>query len=417
MSGTVAFILKGYPRLSESFIAQEIHGLEQAGLAIRLYSMRHPTDKRVHPVHKLIKAPVTYLPEYLHDEPLRVLGAFKRVRRLKGFASALSAFLADLPRDPSPNRFRRFGQAVVLTDELAEDVTHLHAHFIHTPAAVVRYASLMSGLDWTVSAHAKDIWTSKPWELRQKLDAARFAVTCTRAGRDTLAGHAGRPEDVHLVYHGLDLGRFSAGGTSRAPVDGSDENRPVKLLSVGRAVPKKGYDVLLEALSRLPNGRHWRLEHIGGGEELKRLAAKAEQLGLAGRIDWRGPRDQIEVLEAYRRADLFVLPALITSNGDRDGLPNVLMEAQSQGLACLSTAVSGIPELIGNEETGLLVAPGDVTALAAALDRMIADPPLRARLGEAGEQRVRRFFSHRDGIFTLLRLFRDHGARLRQVGE
>lgn len=410
MKRTVAFILKGYPRLSESFIAQEIHGLERAGMAIRLYSMRHPTDQRLHPVHRQIAAPVVYLPEYLHDEPLRVWRGLWHSARKPGFAAAFKAFLADLPRDLTPNRFRRFGQAAVLAHELAGDVEHLHAHFIHTPASVVRYASLMTGLPWSCSAHAKDIWTSRPWELSQKLASARFAVTCTKAGLETLSGLAKRPGDVHLVYHGLDLTRFAAhGGTAR---DGAGDERPARILSVGRAVPKKGLDVLLRALAALPARRHWRLEHIGGGDELKRLKGLAAELGIAERVTWRGALDQLDVLASYRAADLFVLPSRIAENGDRDGLPNVLMEAQSQGVACISTKVSGIPELIVDDETGLLVEPGDVAALTAAIEGLIADPAKRVTLASAGEKRVRRFFDHRNGIETLLALFKQHGVTL-----
>lgn len=266
MTISVAFILKGYPRLSESFIAQEIFGLERAGMAIRIFSLRRPTDSRIHPIHRAIMAPVVYLPEYLYQEPWRVVRALWRVSRRKGFSAALRAFLTDLPRDPSPNRVRRFGQAAVLVDELGADVVHLHAHFIHTPASVGRYASLMSGLAWSASAHAKDIWTSQPWELRQKLDSARFSVTCTKVGYETLRALSSRADSVHLVYHGLDLERFAASRAAPQAPDGSDPARPVQLLSVGRAVDKKGYDLLLKALAGLPASMNWRFEHIGGGE-------------------------------------------------------------------------------------------------------------------------------------------------------
>ena len=415
MSATIAFILKGYPRLSESFIAQEIYGLERAGLSLRLYSMRRPTDKRVHPIHSLIQAPIVYLPEYVHDEPLRVFGALSRVARRPGFSAALSAFWRDVVRDPTPNRFRRFGQAAVLVDELAEDVIHLHAHFIHTPASVVRYASLMSGKAWTCSAHAKDIWTSRPWELRQKLADARWTVTCTKAGRETLAGLAQEPERVNLVYHGLDFERFARLLAQKPLRDGRDPTNPVRLLSVGRAVKKKGFDLLLQSLATLPADVHWRYQHIGGGDELARLKVQAEAMGLSQRIIWRGALDQLDVLAAYREADLFVLPARIADNGDRDGLPNVLMEAQSQGLACLSTQISGIPELIIDQVTGVLVPPGDVPALGTSLLRLIGDPGLRQRFGEAGEKRVRSMFDQSGGLMKLLRLFKEIGVPLAPI--
>lgn len=199
--GRVAFVLKGYPRLSETFIAQEILALEQLGLEIEIVSLRHPTDRARHPVHGQIEAPVLYLPEYLKDEPRRVLAAWRRARRLPGYAAARRAWLADLARDPTPNRIRRFGQALVLAAEMAPDIRHLHAHFLHTPASVARYAAMIGGLRWSVSAHAKDIWTIPAWEKRGKLTSAEWAVTCTEFGRRHLAELAPSPGKVRLSYH------------------------------------------------------------------------------------------------------------------------------------------------------------------------------------------------------------------------
>jgi glycosyltransferase involved in cell wall biosynthesis len=401
----VAFVLKGYPRLSETFIAQEILALEQCGLDIRIVSLRHPTDRTSHPVHAQIGAPVLYLPEYLRDEPRRVLAAWRRGRRLPGYRAARRAWLADLARDPTPNRIRRFGQALVLAAELAPEIGRLHAHFLHTPASVARYAAVIGGLDWSVSAHAKDIWTTPAWEKREKLASAQWAVTCTAAGQRHLAGLSPLPDKVSLIYHGLDLGRFPPAPMRLAGGDGSDPARPVVVLSVGRAVEKKGYDDLLVALAALPPGLAWRFIHVGGGALATRLKRQAERLGIAHRIEWRGARPQPEVLAAYRAADLFVLAAKIGRDADRDGLPNVLMEAQSQRLACLSTRLPGIAELIEDGATGVLVPPDDPASLAAALHSLIGDPARRARLGAAGEARVRRDFAMQHGIAALAALF------------
>src|ERR1041385_741585 len=166
--GQTLFVLKGYPRLSETFIAQEIGALEKRGLAIRIVSLRHPTDRKTHPINAEIRATVDYLPEYLYREPLRVWRGWRRARRLPGYRAARAAWLCDLRRDLTPNRGRRFGQAVVLASKLPATVKHLHAHFLHTPASVTRYAALMSGRPWSVSAHAKDIWTTPDWEKRDR---------------------------------------------------------------------------------------------------------------------------------------------------------------------------------------------------------------------------------------------------------
>jgi glycosyltransferase involved in cell wall biosynthesis len=400
----VAFVLKGYPRLSETFIAQEIRGLEARGLDIRIVSMRYPTERDVHPVHREIKAPILYLPEYLYRAPLRVWRGLRAARRRPGWRAALRAFVRDLVRDPTPNRVRRFGQAAVLAHEIWPDVTALHAHFIHTPASVARYASLLLGLPWSVSAHAKDIWTTPDWEKREKLADCGWAVTCSRAARDHLAALA--PEGkVALVYHGLDLFRFPSTAAPYSARDGSDPNDPVAILTVGRAVEKKGHDVVIDAIARLPRELAWRWVQIGGGPLKGKLKSRAAQAGIAERVRWIGSRAQAEIMDHYRAADLFVLASKVAHDGDRDGLPNVLMEAQTQGLACVATKVSGVPELIEDGVSGALVAPEDPAALAAVIEDLIRTPSRRAFLGRAGERVVRDRFSSDAGIDALATKF------------
>jgi glycosyltransferase involved in cell wall biosynthesis len=403
--GRIAFVLKGYPRLSETFIAQEIAALEQRGLEILIVSLRHPTDRATHPIQQLIRAALLYLPEYLYQEPHRVWRGWLRSRRLHGYGTARAAWLADLRRDPTPNRIRRFGQAMVLAAELPEDVTHLHAHFLHTPASVARYAAMMVGLGWTVSAHAKDIWTLPFWEKRKKLAEASWVVTCTEAGRGHLADLAPRPDAVALCYHGLDLDRFPSPPIRSDGADGSDPQHPVIIFSVGRLVAKKGYDDLLEALALLPSRLEWRFVHVGGGALSTALGRHARRLGLSHRIEWRGAKAYAQVLAGYREADLFVLACKVARDGDRDGLPNVLMEAQSQRLACIATDVSGIPELIQHQVTGMLVPPDNPRALASALAALIGDPARRRALGIAGELRVRRSFTAGSTIDALAKRF------------
>ncbi|MEC9347209.1 MAG: glycosyltransferase [Pseudomonadota bacterium] len=382
MARRVAFVLKGWPRLSETFIAQEIRALERRGLPIDIWSLRHPTDRATHPVHAEVVAPVRYLPEYLRDEPERVRDAFRLCRNLPAFDDLMALWTRDFARDRTANRLRRLGQACVLAAELPAGTEHLHAHFLHTPASVTRYAALLRGLPWSVSAHAKDIWTTPEQELSEKLADCRWAVTCT-ATNAAFLGQLAPPGRVELVYHGLDLSRFP-------PPPPRVRNRVPVILSVGRAVEKKGYPVLLEALARLPGD--WRFVHVGGGPLLADLKAQAETLGIGDRIDWRGALPQTDVLAALRSADIFVLSSRIADDGDRDGLPNVLVEAQSQRVAVVASAVSAIPELVIDGETGLLVPPDDPDALAAGLGRLIADPALAEELAVAGERRVRTDF-------------------------
>ncbi len=400
MAAPVAFVLKGYPRLSETFIAQEIRALERRGLDLRLYSLRRPTDPAVHPVHREITAPVSYLPEYLHEAPARVAAAWRRVRGRPGYSDALRIWQRDLARDRTRNRIRRFGQALVLAAELPADVGWIHAHFLHTPASVARYAARILGLPWSVSAHAKDVWTTPEWEKREKLADCRWLVTCTRTNAAHLAALAPSPDTVELVYHGIDLARFPEMLRRPGP-DGSDPERPVTLLTVGRAVEKKGFDVLLDALAQLPTELYWRLVHVGAGPLREALQRRARDLGLGERVDWLGPLSQDRLLEKYRAADIFVLACRVAVDGDRDGLPNVLMEAMSQGLPCVSTAVSAIPELIADGRVGVLVPPEDPGALTDAIAGLLRQPEQRARIAAAGGQRVRDHFTMEAGIERL----------------
>ncbi len=402
---TVAVILKGYPRLSETFIAQELRELERRRLSLHIVSLRHPTDAVLHPVHREIAAPVLYVPEYLRDEPQRVLSAWRAFRGSRGYRHARAAWLADLARDPTPNRVRRFGQALVLAHELPPRVERLHAHFLHTPASVARYASLLTGLGWSCSAHAKDIWTIPAWEKREKLASLDWLVACTRAGAEHLKALSSEPRKIELIYHGLDPARFPPREAAPSPRDGRDPAAPVVILSVGRLVAKKGYGDVLAALAQLPKTLHWRFVHVGGGPLATSLARGAARCGIAARVAWLGPLSQEAVLAQYRSADLFVLACRVAPDGDRDGLPNVLLEAQSQGLACLSTTAGGVPELIEAGRSGLLAEPGDVPALAAQLAQLIQEPALRSRLARAGAERVRQSFTLEPGIARLAEKF------------
>ena len=410
--GQTLFVLKGYPRLSETFIAQEIRALEQRGLVIRIASLRHPTDRKTHPIAAEIKAAVDYLPEYLYREPLRVWRGWRRARRLPGYRAARTAWLRDLRRDRSPNRGRRFGQALVLAAELPATVQHLHAHFLHTPASVARYTAMMTGRPWSASAHAKDIWTTPEWEKREKLADCAWLVTCTAGGAAHLAALSPSPEKVTLVHHGLDFSRFPISPRPDSLRDGRNNRDPVIILSVGRAVEKKGFDDLLHALALLPRELSWRFIHIGGGPLLGALKSQAESLGISGRIEWLGAQDQPAVLAKLQSSDVFVLASRVARDGDRDGLPNVLLEAQSQSLPVAATRAGAIEELIVDGENGLLVEPGDRSALAAAITRLIGDPPQRTKLGANGAARLGRDFSLEHGIDRLAEKF---GLKLAQA--
>lgn len=400
----LAVAVKGWPRLSETFIAQELVALERAGITFDIWSLRHPTDTKTHPLHDQLRAHVHYLPEYLHDDPVRVLRGVLAALFRPRFLSTFAQFIRDLARDRSRNRVRRFGQACVMARELPQCTDAIYAHFLHTPSSVTRYAAGLRGIPWAFSAHAKDIWTSPDWELREKLDSAStgaaFGATCTAFGADHLNDLA-TTTPVDLVYHGLDLGRFPdpPSRAERAPGD------PFALLSVGRLVEKKGFDRLIDALALLPDDVDWHWTHIGGGALNDAMRERAENLGIDARITWRGACDQPEVIAAMRTADLFVLPSRIAQDGDRDGLPNVLMEAASQLLPILSTPVSAIPEFIDTGVHGILC-DDDPKVLAAEMTQLAKTPTRGPDLAQAAHARLHAEFTMQPGIDHLAQRLR-----------
>ncbi len=406
----LAIVVKCWPRLSETFVAQELAALEAKGQQFQIWSLRHPANEKRHPLHEQVVAQVRYVPEYLHQEVWRVFRSWLTCRRLPGYAAAWKIFRADLRRDFTRNRIRRFGQACVMAKELPDSMRAIYAHFLHTPSSVARYAAIMRGIPWSYSAHAKDIWTAPDWELREKLDSksygAAFGVTCTAIGAkylrsiadtlaDSLADSSGSNKDrVELVYHGLDLSRFPS------PPERIVDESELHLLSVGRLVEKKGYDRLIAALAQLPDTLHWKLTHIGGGELKGPLHEQANAAKLNDRINWLGECEQPEVINAMRDADIFILPSRIAENGDRDGLPNVLMEAASQKLPIIATAVSAIPEFLQHNVHALL-SEDSAEALAASIMTLAESPQKRASFAEAAYHRLVEDFGMDAGIELL----------------
>ncbi|MEP2707253.1 MAG: glycosyltransferase family 4 protein [Roseibium sp.] len=400
----IAVVVKGYPRLSETFIAQEMLGLERRGVEILIVALRKPYDPFIHELHRQISADILYLPEYVKDDPTRVAKAKRWAEKQPTYEAAKALFDADFAHQSNADRRRRWAQGCVFAHELPEDVTWIHTHYLHTPCSAARYAAHLAGRSWSFSAHAKDIWTSPEWDLKTKLNDAAWGVTCTGVNAEHLKGLSDDPDKVELVYHGLDFSGFPDPSDKPSPRDGSGE--PVRLVSVGRAVEKKGYDDLLSALAELPKNLNWHFTHVGGGELSEELISEADHLGLSDKITWRGAQPREAVIETCQRADLFVLPSKLAKSGDRDGLPNVLMEAQSMGLCCLSTKVSAIPELIKDSETGVLVEPGQAGQLAVALKDLIQNPDQRFRLGSAAAKHVREAFSSDPGLDHLAEKFR-----------
>ncbi|QUS57279.1 glycosyltransferase family 4 protein [Pseudovibrio brasiliensis] len=395
--GRIAVVVKGYPRLSETFIAQEIYGLQERGVEQLIVALRHPYDPYVHDVHKKITADVLYLTEYLKDDPPRVKRAIDWAKTQPAYATARACFENDLKHKRNAERFRRWGQACVMAHELPADVIWIHTHYLHSPCTVARYAAMLSGRKWSFSAHAKDIWTTERWELETKLADAAWGVTCTKANLAYLQSLCAEPDKISLVYHGLDFCGFPEAPRPATLRDGTGKDS-VQIISVGRLVDKKGYDTLLRAFNELPKALNWHFTHVGGGELSQSLEDLGKQLGLDDRITWLGPQPRARVLDEMQQADIFALACRVSKSGDRDGLPNVVMEAQAMSLPCVSTEVSALPEIIESGQTGVLCPPEDVSCLSEALRSLITQPTEREHLGGKAFRSVHKRFSASPGL-------------------
>ncbi len=410
----LGMVLKGYPRISESFISQEIALLESMGLPIEIYSLRQPRESFTHESVRRIRASVTYLPEYVLPhlravlEPNLRLWAQLGTRYVRAFREALQRAVDRR----TTATLRHFFQAGYLAWHrlMGRPIRHLHAHFCHTPTSVALFTSRLTGLPYSFTAHAKDIYTSDPDQLRRKIEQARFVVTCTASNARYLKSllEAAEPKDskrfssipIHTIYHGIDL-HFFTYGTKPWPAP------PFRVLSVGRLVPKKGYDDLLQALKILETlGVDFHFDHIGSGEEKEKIHALARHLGLQPRVTFHGTLPHEKVIEFYRRSHVFVLACKTAPNGDRDGIPNVLVEAMAVGLPVVSTRHAAVPELVEDGVSGILVPPASPGALAAALKSVLEAGSSLDPLRLAARRTVETHFDSRRCIHQLYELLR-----------
>jgi glycosyltransferase involved in cell wall biosynthesis len=288
----------------------------------------------------------------------------------------------------------------------SDEVGHLHGHFCHGVATITWLASRMTGIGYSFTAHAKDIYQAElnPGRLlERKMDGARFVATCTCANAQVLCARHPRPREVHAIYHGLDTDFFSPAASPAQPEIGMS---PL-ILSVGRFVEKKGFDQLIEACARLRDAGVAFVCIIVGenGSAYKAIRRLIDERHLNDQVRLMSAVTQDGLRTIYARAHVFALPCQVMDDGDRDGFPNVLAEAMAMGVPVVSTCISGIPELIDDGVHGLLVNPRDPDGLAQALRRVLEEEGLRERLVRVGRQRICERFDSRRTTLALRDLF------------
>jgi len=423
--GEVAYIMKGFPRVSEVFITNEIYLLERLGLRLRIFALESLSEKKVHALVDRIRAPVTYLPEdpAAADSPFRIWFRVNFPRFVKSHVKLLSlrprAYLQTFFRAlhfslkyrasfwPRLKKvffkdFLRAGYIALQVIE-AESVRHLHGHFCHGSTTITMFVSQLTGIPFSFTAHAKDIYLPNlnPGDLlHRKVREAKFVATCTDVNRVHLQGLCPEVQSIHTIYHGLSTAFFT-------PAEQSEEATIPTILSVGRFVKKKGFPYLIEACRILKEKRYdFRCQIVGAADEdseaVKQLIKKYHLENITLLQDAVA---QEELRQMYRECTIFALPCLIVGNGDRDGIPNVLVEAMATAKPVVSTEVSGIPELVTHSSDGLLVPPQDPVALAGAFEKLLLDQALRARLGRNARQKVCEVFESTKTTVALKDLF------------
>jgi colanic acid/amylovoran biosynthesis glycosyltransferase len=398
-SGRVGYVVKRYPRYSETFIVSEILAHEAAGLSIEIFSLRPATDGHFQDTIARVRAPVRYLPY----SGLKAADFWASVEEASDLLPELWPALGTVRHENVHDVY----QALLLAREARlRGVRHLHAHFASVATRVARLAALFAGITYSFTAHAKDIFheDASHADLERCLADATAVVTVSDYNLRYLGESYGpAAARVRRIYNGLHLDRFPY----EAPVE-----RPARIVSVGRLIEKKGFGYLIDACALLAEqGRDFQCQIIGSGELEPEMRARINRQGLRDRVEMLGPRPQREVIALVQSAAVFAAPCVVGEDGNRDGLPTVLLEAMALGTPCVSTDVTGIPEVLRDGETGLMVPQHDPQAVARAIAWLLDDRELGIRLAGRARRLIEEEFDIDRNAACMRAVFRRAGDR------
>jgi glycosyltransferase involved in cell wall biosynthesis len=401
----VGYVVKRYPRYSETFVVAEIAAHEAAGLDVEIFSLFPPNDTHFQDAIAHVRAPVFYLPS-------QGLKAVDLWAALEDGSATLPGMWSELEAARGEEALSVCQAAVLASEVRRRGIGHLHAHFASAPAAVARLASHWAKVPFTFTAHAKDIFheSVRADDLRRKLGEAATVVTVSDYNQDYLTRTYGpAAARVQRIYNGLDLEQFRY----ESPAE-----RSPRIVAVGRLVEKKGFADLVEACAILgARGVAFRCEIVGTGPLEPALQELVRSRGLDGLVQLIGPRPRCEVIEYLRSAAVLAAPCVIGSDGDRDGLPTVLLEAMALGTPCVGTDVTAIPELLNPGAGGLVVPEHDPGALAAALERFLTDPALREQVATRARRRMEADFDIRRTAARLRAIFHEAAGAAVELAE
>ncbi len=384
----IAYLLKKFPRLSETFVLNEILEQERRGTQVHVFSRRTPDDEPRHAELARLKAEIEQVPRKHALNPWEELFASP-----DGAATTLAAIreiLADNEVWQHPRLTELLGEALFLLRRSRElEIEHVHVHFATDSAITAMLLSRLGGPGYSVTMHAKDIYRTaiRPELLQRIVGDSRFTVTVCDANvcyLNDMLNEAARTK-LRRLYNGIELESFE--------VPPSQQRSANRVLAVGRLVEKKGFDVLLDALALLRDREiPFEATILGDGDSRSALLAQLEELDLTDKVELPGALPLEEIREHMGSATVFCLPCVIGEDGNRDALPTVLLEALASGLPAISTPVTGIPEILDNGGAGVIVPERDAEATADALAQLLGDPIERQSLALAGLERVHRLF-------------------------
>jgi glycosyltransferase involved in cell wall biosynthesis len=411
MPGPVIYLVRSWPRLSQTFILDELLALERRGVELALFSLVPSGETIVQPGVAAVRAPVRYLVEPLPPLRQRIAGHLRVARHsarryLRTWLYArsnpsLSAGYSTFSTRQSFGHAVQVAAAVIDMLGAGRPPSHIHAHFAHDPALVALLVHRLTGLSYSLTAHARDLYQIPGPSLAARTAEATAIVTCCAVNADYIDATvpAQQRAPVHLLHHGLELDRF-------VPSPSPARSTPPVLLSIGRLVPKKGFDALFCALGRLKqDGVSFELRLYGDGPLRAELAAQCTELGVEESVRMLGECSREQVRDALADANVFVLTPRVTPDGDRDGIPNVLVEAMACGLPVVTTSAGGVTELVRHRVNGLVSDPGDVPGIARHLRELLDNPRLRQDLATAARHTVEADYDINTAAAALERLF------------
>ncbi|AFZ25406.1 glycosyltransferase [Cylindrospermum stagnale PCC 7417] len=402
----VGYVLKRYPRYSETFVVNEILAHEAAGLNIEIFALRPPSDSHFQNIISQVRASVTYIKQPIQGRVSQSLNSLAPTpacyfwAELQEASKVIPDFWSKLAVAQGEQASTVYQAAWLAREAKLKDITHLHAHFGTLATSVARLASHFTGIPYTFTAHAKDIFHESVEfaDMEHKLQDAATVVTVSDYNLNYLQKtYPTAAQQIRRIYNGLDLQQLQYS----SPAD-----RPPLIISVGRLVEKKGLSILIDACAILKQRNcEFQCQIIGTGSLEPTLRQQIQDLGLQSIVEIIGPRPQNDVFQLVQQAAVFAAPYVIAKDGNRDGLPTVLLEAIALGTPCVSTDVTGIPELVRHGETGLIVPQNHAEKLAISLQELLTDSALRVKLSTQARQLIESEFDIYRNTAVLRELF------------